>query len=317
MAARIRPQRARDDALLAREAGGRGEARAWVGSRGQARLEREPARAPRPKAVAAVRAAAVNMHVYPDGGAYTLKTALGRTVRRGQPAGPRGQRQRRVDPPARPHPPRRGVRDDDGRPRLQPVRRPPRTSRRLASSRCRSTPTTGTTCPRWPARSRRGPASSTSRTPNNPTGTIVRKPEMDRFLADIPDDVVVVLDEAYMEFAEGLPDFPNSLDYVRGREAERRGPPDLQQGLWPRRGSGWGTASRRTRSRTRSTVRASPSTSTRSPRSPPVAALGDDDHLRDTVETNRRGLARLAGAFAEVGARPLESFAQLRVRRPG
>ncbi|PRY28844.1 histidinol-phosphate transaminase [Pseudosporangium ferrugineum] len=36
--------------------------------------------------------------------------------------------------------------------------------------------------------------------PNNPTGTSVRRAELDRFLDDVPDDVLVVLDEAYREF---------------------------------------------------------------------------------------------------------------------
>jgi histidinol-phosphate aminotransferase len=36
--------------------------------------------------------------------------------------------------------------------------------------------------------------------PNNPTGTAVRKAELAAFLDDVPDDVLVVLDEAYREF---------------------------------------------------------------------------------------------------------------------
>jgi histidinol-phosphate aminotransferase len=36
--------------------------------------------------------------------------------------------------------------------------------------------------------------------PNNPTGTSVRKAELDRFLDRVPDDTLVVLDEAYREF---------------------------------------------------------------------------------------------------------------------
>ena len=36
--------------------------------------------------------------------------------------------------------------------------------------------------------------------PNNPTGTSVRRAELDRFLDAVPDDVLVVLDEAYREF---------------------------------------------------------------------------------------------------------------------
>ncbi|MFY1634618.1 histidinol-phosphate transaminase [Solwaraspora sp. WMMB335] len=36
--------------------------------------------------------------------------------------------------------------------------------------------------------------------PNNPTGTSVRRAELDRFLDTVPNDVLVVLDEAYREF---------------------------------------------------------------------------------------------------------------------
>jgi histidinol-phosphate aminotransferase len=36
--------------------------------------------------------------------------------------------------------------------------------------------------------------------PNNPTGTAVRRDELDRFLSGVPSDVLVVLDEAYREF---------------------------------------------------------------------------------------------------------------------
>ncbi|MFI7596827.1 histidinol-phosphate transaminase [Actinoplanes sp. NPDC049681] len=44
--------------------------------------------------------------------------------------------------------------------------------------------------------------------PNNPTGTSVRKAELDRFLDAVPDDVLVVLDEAYREFVtdDAVPD---------------------------------------------------------------------------------------------------------------
>jgi histidinol-phosphate aminotransferase len=40
-------------------------------------------------------------------------------------------------------------------------------------------------------------------TPNNPTGTAVRRAELDRFLDQVPDDVLVVVDEAYTEFVRG------------------------------------------------------------------------------------------------------------------
>ncbi len=48
--------------------------------------------------------------------------------------------------------------------------------------------------------------------PNNPTGTRVSNAALDRFMQGIPEHVIVVLDEAYIEF---LDDPPDSLRYVR------------------------------------------------------------------------------------------------------
>jgi histidinol-phosphate aminotransferase len=46
--------------------------------------------------------------------------------------------------------------------------------------------------------------------PNNPTGTSLRRAELDRFLDEVPDDVLVVLDEAYREFVTD-PEVPDGL----------------------------------------------------------------------------------------------------------
>ena len=48
--------------------------------------------------------------------------------------------------------------------------------------------------------------------PNNPTGTIVTADEMEAFLNDVPDDVIVVVDEAYYEFAASSPEFPKLVE---------------------------------------------------------------------------------------------------------
>ncbi|HZO88761.1 MAG TPA: histidinol-phosphate transaminase [Chthonomonadaceae bacterium] len=50
--------------------------------------------------------------------------------------------------------------------------------------------------------------------PNNPTGTIVTREALDRFLARVPERVLVVLDEAYYEYAADAADYPDSLRYV-------------------------------------------------------------------------------------------------------
>jgi histidinol-phosphate aminotransferase len=54
--------------------------------------------------------------------------------------------------------------------------------------------------------------------PNNPTGTSVGAAEFDRFVDDLPPDVVLVVDEAYVEFVRRS-DFPDSLAWIRRRPA--------------------------------------------------------------------------------------------------
>ena len=43
--------------------------------------------------------------------------------------------------------------------------------------------------------------------PNNPTGTLAAREEIIKFVNDVPDDVLLVLDEAYIEFLEDAVDF--------------------------------------------------------------------------------------------------------------
>ncbi|GLF96800.1 histidinol-phosphate transaminase [Streptomyces yaizuensis] len=52
--------------------------------------------------------------------------------------------------------------------------------------------------------------------PNNPTGTVVRRAELERFLDRVPSDVLVVLDEAYREFNRDL-DVPDGIEIYRDR----------------------------------------------------------------------------------------------------
>ena len=49
--------------------------------------------------------------------------------------------------------------------------------------------------------------------PNNPTGTWFGPQALTDFLARVPEQVLVVLDEAYIEYAEG-DELPNGLDYL-------------------------------------------------------------------------------------------------------
>jgi histidinol-phosphate aminotransferase len=52
--------------------------------------------------------------------------------------------------------------------------------------------------------------------PNNPTGTIVRRPEMEEFLDRVPGDCLVVLDEAYWDYVRD-PQMPDGMHLYRDR----------------------------------------------------------------------------------------------------
>lgn len=51
--------------------------------------------------------------------------------------------------------------------------------------------------------------------PNNPTGTWNSRREVDALLRALPPQALVVLDEAYFEYADGEDEYPNGLHYVR------------------------------------------------------------------------------------------------------
>jgi histidinol-phosphate aminotransferase len=49
--------------------------------------------------------------------------------------------------------------------------------------------------------------------PNNPTGTIFTRHEFDEFYRHIPERVLIILDEAYFEYARDNPRYPDSMQY--------------------------------------------------------------------------------------------------------
>ncbi len=53
--------------------------------------------------------------------------------------------------------------------------------------------------------------------PNNPTGTYVTRDVVEAFLRDVPPEVIVVMDEAYFEFADAA-DYPDSISLRSLRE---------------------------------------------------------------------------------------------------
>lgn len=49
--------------------------------------------------------------------------------------------------------------------------------------------------------------------PDNPMGTYITREEFDSFYAHIPERVLIILDEAYYEFANSIHDYPDSMTY--------------------------------------------------------------------------------------------------------
>ena len=49
--------------------------------------------------------------------------------------------------------------------------------------------------------------------PDNPMGTYITRGEFDQFYSRVPERVLIILDEAYFEFAQSIDDYPNSMNY--------------------------------------------------------------------------------------------------------
>jgi len=49
--------------------------------------------------------------------------------------------------------------------------------------------------------------------PDNPTGTYFNKQQFDKFMDLVPDRVIVLLDEAYFEYAADIKEYPDSMHY--------------------------------------------------------------------------------------------------------
>ncbi len=151
--------------------------------------------------------------------------------------------------------------------------------------------------------------------PNNPTGTIVTRAEVERFLTSLPAGLIVVFDEAYAEFADDRR-FPDSLAYVRKdlrvlvvrTFAKLYGLAGLRvgYGLGPEALVGIIERLRQPFNVNALAYRAA------------VAALGDRAYVTRTLAMARAGRRTLAGSLAKLGFPSVPSQANfLLVRVPG
>jgi histidinol-phosphate aminotransferase len=133
--------------------------------------------------------------------------------------------------------------------------------------------------------------------PNNPTGTFFTREAFEEFHARVPERVLIILDEAYFEFAAGEPSYPDSMHYrfdnvitlrtfskAYGLASARVGYGFAHQNLiamllkvkLPFEPSGVSAAAA-------------------------LGALDDYEFVQKTVENNARGLAYLNREFAGLG----------------
>ena len=134
--------------------------------------------------------------------------------------------------------------------------------------------------------------------PNNPTGTVVTRADVELFLDRVPEQTIVVFDEAYHEFVHRA-DQPDTLSYIReGRNVVVLRTFSKAYGLAGLR-VGYGVARPEITSilnRVRSPFNVSVPAQAAA-----TAALGDVEHLRRTMTLNSEGRAYFYAAFQHMG----------------
>ncbi len=134
--------------------------------------------------------------------------------------------------------------------------------------------------------------------PNNPTGTMVKREEMEWFLDNVGGDVLVVIDEAYFEYVED-PDYPDTLQYQYGDKSilTVRTFSKIYGLAGLRLGYGVGdrdiiSAMHRARH---------PFNTSSIAQEAAIAALDDHEHVKRSRDVNREGLGYLKDGLGRLG----------------
>ncbi len=151
--------------------------------------------------------------------------------------------------------------------------------------------------------------------PNNPTGTIFRRPAWEAFLHAVPRHLIVVADDAYAEYVED-PEYPNSIV-----ERGTGGVPILTLRTFSKL---YGLAGLRIGYAVASAPVMEAIGRIRQPFNVnalalvgALAALDDDEHVRRTLEVNRAGMATLVDGVRRLGLEHVPSSANFLLVRVG
>jgi len=141
--------------------------------------------------------------------------------------------------------------------------------------------------------------------PNNPTGTIVTTQQLDNFLESVPGNIVIVLDEAYYEYARGdvypetvplLEKYPNLI--ILRTFSKAYGLASLRVGYGMASGEIVSYLNR---------IRPPFNINTLAQMAA-AAALDDQDFVQNTVTETRKGLNFLYNAFDEMNLHYVKSY---------
>ncbi len=141
--------------------------------------------------------------------------------------------------------------------------------------------------------------------PNNPTGSIFTRSQFESFMSRVPQNVLVILDEAYTEYASSNLDFPDGFGYSFDNLIVTRSLSKI-----------YGLAGLRFGFAAGPEYIVKELYKVKLPFEPNClalvaaeAALEDDEFLQKTLRTNERALKKMVKKFTELGIQQVRSFA--------
>ena len=141
--------------------------------------------------------------------------------------------------------------------------------------------------------------------PNNPTGTLFTRQEFDAFYKHVPERVLIILDEAYFEYARDHPPYPDSMHYRYDNVITLRTFSKIYGLAGVRIGYGF-AHEELIRNVQKVKLPFEPSTLAQAAG---IAALSDTEFLHRSLELNARGMRLLPPAFRDMGLTVIPSAA--------
>ena len=133
--------------------------------------------------------------------------------------------------------------------------------------------------------------------PNNPTGTIFTRHQFDEFYKHVPERVLIILDEAYFEYAKDNPRYPDSMHYRYDNVITLRTFSKIYGLAGARIGYGF-AHEELIRNLLKVKLPFEPSTPAQAAG---IAALGDKEFLHRSLELNARGIRFLTAGLQDLG----------------